>query len=46
MSLRKEMQIDDAHQFLPAEGVTPAYGPLLQWVKIGRELGVSLVLAT
>lgn len=40
------MLIDEAHQFLPAEGVTASTGPLLQWVKIGREPGVSLVLAT
>lgn len=40
------MLIDEAHQFLPAVGVTAASGPLLQWVKIGREPGVSLVLAT
>ena len=40
------MLIDEAHQFLPSEGVTVASGPLLQWVKIGREPGVSLVLAT
>jgi len=40
------MLIDEAHQFLPAEGKTAATDPLLQWVKIGREPGVSLVLAT
>ena len=40
------MLIDEAHQFLPAEGETPATHPLLRWVKIGREPGVSLVLAT
>ena len=40
------MLIDEAHQFLPAEGKTPATHPLLRWVKIGREPGVSLVLAT
>jgi len=40
------MMIDEAHQFLPAEGQTPATHPLLRWVKIGREPGVSLVLAT
>ncbi|MFH1431667.1 MAG: DUF87 domain-containing protein [archaeon] len=40
------MLIDEAHQFLPREGMTPSSGPLLQWVKIGREPGVSLVLAT
>ncbi len=40
------MFIDEAHEFLPAEGETPATNPLLRWVKIGREPGVSLVLAT
>lgn len=40
------MMIDEAHEFLPAEGETPASDPLLRWVKIGREPGVSLVLAT
>lgn len=40
------MLIDEAHQFLPAEGKTPASHSLLQWIKIGREPGVSLALAT
>lgn len=40
------MLIDEAHQFLPAKGETPATKPLLRWVKVGREPGVSLVLAT
>ncbi len=40
------MLIDEAHQFLPGEGMTAASLPLLQWVKIGREPGVSLLLAT
>lgn len=40
------MLIDEAHEFLPAHDITPASGPLLQWIKIGREPGVSLVLAT
>ncbi|MFB6241828.1 MAG: ATP-binding protein [Candidatus Nanosalina sp.] len=40
------MLIDEAHEFLPNEGKTPASDPLLRWVKIGREPGVSLVLAT
>jgi hypothetical protein len=40
------MVIDEAHQFIPAKGTTAATEPLLQWVKIGREPGVSLVLAT
>ena len=38
--------IDEAHQFLPEEGETAATLPLLQIIKIGREPGVSLVLAT
>ncbi len=40
------MLIDEAHEFLPAEGQTAASHPLMRWVKIGREPGVSLVLAT
>ncbi|MDY6769584.1 MAG: ATP-binding protein [Candidatus Nanohaloarchaea archaeon] len=40
------MLIDEAHEFIPDEGKTPASDPLLQWAKIGREPGVSLVLAT
>lgn len=40
------MFVDEAHQFLPADEVVPSSQPLLQWIKIGREPGVSLVLAT
>ncbi len=40
------MLIDEAHQYIPDEGQTPASEPLLQWAKIGREPGVSVVLAT
>lgn len=40
------MFIDEAHQFLPNDHETPASEPLLSWVKIGREPGVSLVLCT
>jgi len=40
------MLIDEAHEFLPADGKTAASHPLMRWVKIGREPGVSLVLAT
>lgn len=40
------MMIDEAHEFLPATGETAASHPLMRWVKIGREPGVSLVLAT
>ncbi len=38
--------IDEAHQFLPSEGMTAASIPILQTIKIGRQPGVSLVLAT
>jgi len=40
------MLIDEAHQFIPNNGRTPATKPLLRWVKIGREPGVSLALCT
>ncbi len=40
------MFIDEAHQFIPNDHETPASDPLLSWVKIGREPGVSLVLCT
>lgn len=40
------MMIDEAHEFIPNEGKTPATDTLLRWVKIGREPGVSLVMAT
>ncbi|MFB6189989.1 MAG: ATP-binding protein [Candidatus Nanohaloarchaea archaeon] len=40
------MLIDEAHEFLPAEGKTAASHPLMRWVKIGREPGVSLGLVT
>ncbi|MFB6192713.1 MAG: LAGLIDADG family homing endonuclease [Candidatus Nanohaloarchaea archaeon] len=40
------MFIDEAHEFIPNKGRTPATDTLLRWVKIGREPGVSLVMAT
>ncbi len=40
------MLIDEAHEYLPRESTTAASLPLLQWVKMGREPGVSLVLTT
>lgn len=40
------IMIDEAHQFLPSKGTTPATAPLLQCIKIGREPGVSMVFAT
>jgi len=38
--------IDEAHNFLPAEGTAPSLDILLRIVKEGRQPGVSLVLAT
>ncbi len=38
--------IDEAHQFLPSQGVTAASLPLLQAIKIGRQPGVSMILST
>ena len=38
--------IDEAHEFLPKEGKTPATNALLQVLREGRQPGVSLVLAT
>lgn len=50
-TVRSEMPIvwmilDEAHTFVPSEGETPSSQPLLQWVKLGREPGVSLACAT
>ncbi|MCD6367772.1 MAG: ATP-binding protein [Candidatus Aenigmarchaeota archaeon] len=38
--------IDEAHNFLPAEGKTASSDPLLSIIKQGREPGVSCVLIT
>lgn len=38
--------IDEAHNFLPAEGSTPATDTLNRIVKEGRQPGITLVLAT
>ncbi len=40
------MMMDEAHQFVPAEGVTAATEPMLTLVKEGREPGISLLLIT
>lgn len=37
---------DEAHQFLPAEGMTAATEPLLTLIKEGREPGISVLLIT
>lgn len=38
--------IDEAHEFLPLNGKTPATDALVQLLREGRQPGVSLVLAT
>lgn len=38
--------IDEAHEFLPREGKTPATDALVQILREGRQPGISLVLAT
>jgi len=40
------IMIDEAHQFIPNEGQTPATRPVLTLIKEGREPGISLVLIT
>ncbi|RDD52389.1 ATP-binding protein [Nanoarchaeota archaeon NZ13-N] len=38
--------IDEAHEAIPKDSVTPATEPLLQIIREGRQPGISLVLAT
>ncbi len=38
--------IDEAHEFLPKEGKTPASDALIQLLREGRQPGISMVLAT
>ncbi|MDD5177714.1 MAG: DUF87 domain-containing protein [Candidatus Nanoarchaeia archaeon] len=38
--------IDEAHEFLPKEGKTPATDTLVQLIREGRQPGISMVLAT
>ena len=38
--------IDEAHEFLPKEGKTPASNALVQLLREGRQPGISMVLAT
>lgn len=41
------MFIDEAHLFLPKEGVTPATGTLVnEWLRQGRQPGLSIIFAT
>lgn len=38
--------VDEAHEFLPREGETPASGSLITILREGRQPGISLILAT
>ena len=38
--------IDEAHEFLPSDGKTPATDALIQLLREGRQPGISMVLAT
>src|SRR3990167_9310124 len=38
--------LDEAHEFLPKKGETPATDSLIQILREGRQPGISLVLAT
>ena len=38
--------LDEAHILVPSDGVTAATGPLIDYVKRGRDAGLSLLFAT
>jgi hypothetical protein len=40
------MMIDEAHLFLPVQQKTLASDVLIDWIKLGRHPGLSLILAT
>ena len=40
------MMIDEAHMFMPRDRPSMALDVLLQWIRVGRQPGLSLVLAT
>jgi len=40
------MLIDEAHMFMPKTGENIALNVLLEWIRVGRQPGLSLVLAT
>ncbi|MFH1391012.1 MAG: LAGLIDADG family homing endonuclease [Candidatus Diapherotrites archaeon] len=40
------MMIDEAHMFMPKDETSFALSVLLEWVRVGRQPGLSLVLAT
>jgi len=38
--------IDEAHNYIPTKGITPSGEPLRKYVNEGRNLGLSIVVAT
>lgn len=38
--------IDEVHEFISADFETPATKPLLQWIREGRQPGLTLIMAT
>ena len=40
------MVLDEAHVLIPSDGTTPATAPLIDYVKRGRDAGLSLIFAT
>ena len=46
MPERLWLAVDEAHVIVPGEGETPASGPLVDYVKRGRDSGLSLIFAT
>ena len=38
--------IDEAHNYMPAKGISPSGEPLRKYVNEGRNLGLSVVMAT
>lgn len=46
MPERLWLGIDEAHVITPSEGKTPASAPLIDYVKRGRDAGMSLIFAT
>ena len=43
---RSWLIIDEAHNYIPATGVTPSRKPLKKYVDEGRNLGLSIIVAT
>lgn len=46
LAARLWMVLDEAHVLVPSDGSTAATGPLIDYVKRGRDAGLSLIFAT